>query len=69
MKNKLKKDWDRFDEELYEKVKKSREMDTTFTFRCNSQDKADFVDNVEKPSELLREFINYKGRGAKYDGE
>jgi len=58
MKNKLKKDWDRFDDDHYEKVKKARAKSETITFRCTAQEKEDFFSKVSDPSELLRDFIN-----------
>tara|TARA_R110000744_G_scaffold148351_1_gene261364 strand:- start:2346 stop:2546 length:201 start_codon:yes stop_codon:yes gene_type:complete len=62
MKNKFKKDWDRFDKEHYEKVKKSRAKTATFTVRLTEQEKQDYMKNVENPSELLRDFMIYKGQ-------
>ena len=58
MKNKLKKDWDRFDVEHFEKVKEARVKTTTITFRCTEKEKKDFFDKVNNPSDLLRAFIN-----------
>jgi len=58
MKNKLKKDWDNFDHDHFEKVKKARQKTATITFRCTEKEKLDFFNKAEDPSELLRYFMN-----------
>ena len=58
MKNKLKKDWDNFDDEHYKKVKEARQKTATIIFRCTEKEKSDFFNKAEDPSELLRYFIN-----------
>ena len=58
MKNKLKKEWDNFDEEHYKKVKEARKRNATITFRCTEEEKKEFFKKAEDPSGILRYFIN-----------
>ena len=46
MKNKLKKDWDNFNHEHYQKVKEARAKSELMIFKCTKQQKADFKEKV-----------------------
>ena len=69
MKNKLKKDWDNFDKEHFQKVKEARAKSELVIFKCTKQQKADFkarVSEIEGVNEsdvlrmLMDNFINSK---------
>ena len=63
MKNKLKKDWDNFNDEHFQKVKEARAKSELVIFGCTKQQKADFKARVEEiegvnESDVLRILID-----------
>ncbi len=63
MKNKLKKDWDNFDQEHFKKVKEARAKSEMIIFKCTKQQKADFKSRVQQiegvnESDVLRMLID-----------
>ncbi len=63
MKNKLKKDWDNFDQDHFKKVKEARAKSEMIIFKCTKQQKADFKARVKEiegvnESDVLRILID-----------
>lgn len=63
MENKLKKEWDNFDDDHLKKVKEARAKSEMIIFKCTKQQKADFKSRVEEiegvnESDVLRMLID-----------